>query len=884
VSFVRAEQRSADEVQRLRAELRNLDAQLTARTQRGSNMLRAESADEALMAQELRTEIRAIRSEVADARSSEQLECMRAREAREHARQDARDELREANRKLVIAEDNALAQQERNRRIGADSEASQRDNDERVERLRNEARRLERELDEASARARIESRRHGEKLAEFEDELNVARRQLSARDAEISDLRKLADARSRQEEANTALKWREIVDREAAIEDRQRDLNEKWRLLRIAERNLQRRLAEIEDASNNLVRETEQFEQRRLSVEEQHQQSLLNTLNSRPGISAEASRVHDSLNASGFASLANQSLASVRSQPGNTSNHQAVPAGALSTSHASSVVSGRSKPEAVAEHLHAERSTLEASLQAETPDLPKSGTTGPPAGFADANSAGLERCWRPNDIDTQSLSAKVAGWSLSTSMAENNQAVASDKRPQVGIGVGGSTLDYVDVDVDVDALGTSFDVVQADADDAEDAVLDANAGKDHTSAKLAASATNEVQDASSLQQQVEQQGVERLLRSRSGKSAVLGTPESTPRGPPVGQGVEGIPPHGLLASVRAHRKRLRRERAALEVDLQRWRQDVAEQSRSKAGGDTTAGNVAGAPDLVSTARSQQLLAEVKSSLEARAHRINDDMKEARAVERLLVSWHTGAETAAAVAFGGAGQPVELTAAPGGAAGPYGADSTGLASFGSGALGAGAGAGRQPGSAEEAALLRRWQAHLSSWPASLQLAPASARGGTRAKSARSGVASARPTSARGHSARGLEPSALLWQAAASSGQHQRRPQSARAAPRSDISRPPAGLDEPLLARDVLAGHAAWLRGFQQQLTGAAGAPGRAVSPAPAGVADAYGGWMGSPGIGSAVGRGAYGPSAGPLPLAAYGGYNAGLAGYPYTGLP
>merc|ERR1719482_883362 len=110
--------------------------------------------------------------------------------------------------------------------------------------------------------------------------------------------------------------------------------------------------------------------------------------------------------------------------------------------------------------------------------------------------------------------------------------------------------------------------------------------------------------------------------------------------------------------------------------------------------------------------------------------------------------------------------------------------------------------------EEEALLRHWHAHLAAYPASMRTAPLSARH-TRASSPpprgsnrSAGIGAAqRPLTARSSSS-GMQKAP------------RRRPVSARA---QAWPAEPQSTREPLSARGVAAGHAAWLRGFHQQLS-------------------------------------------------------------------
>ncbi|CAE8619941.1 unnamed protein product, partial [Polarella glacialis] len=92
-------------------------------------------------------------------------------------------------------------------------------------------------------------------------------------------------------------------------------------------------------------------------------------------------------------------------------------------------------------------------------------------------------------------------------------------------------------------------------------------------------------------------------------------------------------PLSLLEAARNKRRMLRRQRAALEAEMEMWKQDVAATSAVKG----NAGNRGSSH--------RRILTEVKAVLEERAVRIAEGIREARAVERLLTNWQPGSTTA-----------------------------------------------------------------------------------------------------------------------------------------------------------------------------------------------------------------------------------------------
>jgi hypothetical protein len=162
---------------------------------------------------------------------------------------------------------------------------------------------------------------------------------------------------------------------------------------------------------------------------------------------------------------------------------------------------------------------------------------------------------------------------------------------------------------------------------------------------------------------------------------------------------------------------------------------------------------------------------------------------------MLLSWHGGGtvETAAAPTLEGPLQAVLSTAnVDNVAAGPKTDEAIAKVAW------------------EEEALLRHWQAHLQQYPTSMRTAPMSARH-TRASS----VATPRERSS------GVNPTQRpLTARSITSGMQKasrRRPLSARERQAWPVEA--RSTREPLSAQGVMAGHAAWLRDFHQQLSGA-----------------------------------------------------------------
>jgi len=254
----------------------------------------------------------------------------------------------------------------------------------------------------------------------------------------------------------------------------------------------------------------------------------------------------------------------------------------------------------------------------------------------------------------------------------------------------------------------------------------------------------------------------------------------------------------LLAAAREQRKRLRRERALLEVDLERWQQDMDNQSRLN-----SAGKAAG------SVRSRELLAEVRIALDTQAQRIAADLREAKSVERILVGQ--------AAVMPDASVPRSARASGSTTTIPVSNDiREGVTELNAGD------AELAKVAWEEEALLRRWQAHLGAWPSSFRTAPLSARNsitsayvdvsrerGIGTGNQKAVSASARASVANAHKAL------------------RKRPMSARVE-RHAWPADSLGTREPLSARGVISGHAAWLRDFHQQLyTHSAYAPGNAA---------------------------------------------------------
>merc|ERR1711918_60815 len=162
----------------------------------------------------------------------------------------------------------------------------------------------------------------------------------------------------------------------------------------------------------------------------------------------------------------------------------------------------------------------------------------------------------------------------------------------------------------------------------------------------------------------------------------------------------------------------------------------------------------------------------------------------RAVERMLVNWHTrgSAETAGPIPQTSAGA-VQATGSSHVPDRARSADDGGRVGW------------------EEQALIRHWQEHLAKWPSSAREAPLSARH-ARPSSTSGAMTSRGPMSARSAGPGSQKAS-------------RKRPSSARA--HQAWSAEPLSARAPLSAQDVLAGHAAWLQGFHQDLTTAPGAP-------------------------------------------------------------
>jgi len=391
----------------------------------------------------------------------------------------------------------------------------------------------------------------------------------------------------------------------------------------------------------------------------------------------------------------------------------------------------------------------------------------PPVGLS---AVALDRAWRPTDIETESLSRLGLAASQSFSQAPSQ----SQPQGEVLATTGGSLASGLATqktalpaepsgpsDTKVGIAASAASVIAAALIENEDEEFEATLSPPRAKPSGVAQQINGVG-----------QSLKEMAPCNAGNSA--GQVDAG-KVPPSGDGADfGC---GLLAAARDQRRRLRREKTALEADKQRWFEDS---SRAfDPGADATA-----------TARSRELLAEVKVALDARAHRVAEDLREARAVERMLINWHRGGVVAA-------GMPPPAIAAAGVQAPPPPPTATvGASNVGGGAVNS-ADLEMARVAWEEEALLRHWQDHLAAWPASMRTAPMSAR---PVRSSSNGMPS------RSLTARSAAP--------AMQKSSRRRPLSAR-----ERQAWPAELlsaREPLSARGVMAGHAAWLQGFHQQL--------------------------------------------------------------------
>jgi len=228
---------------------------------------------------------------------------------------------------------------------------------------------------------------------------------------------------------------------------------------------------------------------------------------------------------------------------------------------------------------------------------------------------------------------------------------------------------------------------------------------------------------------------------------------------------------GFLALARRRRRLLKKERIALESDLSRWRRDAASSGLFEddvVGVNWTNADLAG---------NHRVLMRVKAALDARMLQNQEDLCEARAVERVLSDWRSApaADVGAGANLGFSGArtcPREAwweSTAP--------AVSTAVADGGGFSLPGGGATWGAPCHDDAAvlAMLRRQREQQQRQFATK-------------------VSGSRTSRERPHSAslkRSYSPAPV--------------PVAASVSPRA-----------PLTARDVLAGHAAWLRDFREQL--------------------------------------------------------------------
>lgn len=115
----------------------------------------------------------------------------------------------------------------------------------------------------------------------------------------------------------------------------------------------------------------------------------------------------------------------------------------------------------------------------------------------------------------------------------------------------------------------------------------------------------------------------------------------------------------LLNAVRSRRKYLRQDRASLEADYKQWLQQAAGVSSGQVPAAVVDVGVVGVADessvgLPTPALLNPRLAEARATLDLRARRLEEDMREAKAVERMLATWRDGGRGASSARAASAG--------------------------------------------------------------------------------------------------------------------------------------------------------------------------------------------------------------------------------------
>lgn len=153
-----------------------------------------------------------------------------------------RGELQAVRSAALLAEEGAQLQEQRAKRLIADSTTDRMHVEEKIGRLRAEVQRLERELDETASTARRDTRKHDDARARIEEELWSAKRQVSTRDSELADFKAALNMQTQRGEgrdSHLATEAFELEERLRALDRTDWQLQEASRTLHSRERTVE---------------------------------------------------------------------------------------------------------------------------------------------------------------------------------------------------------------------------------------------------------------------------------------------------------------------------------------------------------------------------------------------------------------------------------------------------------------------------------------------------------------------------------------------------------------------------------------------------------------------------------------------------------------------